>query len=189
MWKRSWKCSNTEKCRFSWIQMWCSLPHFTCELHKILVGTIWGFLLPLSTMFKKEAAIIWEYNHCKERLWPAMQPKALCEFADDIVWIPECAEVKWSEVAQLCPTLCNPIDCSLPGSSVRIKLLKAQSFAEPKISLLWALQLPPFLTREKVCPNSALNYWKWKPESLLQWAQQLLTFIFQLHFQAVTFQW
>ena len=24
-----------------------------------------------------------------------------------------------SEVAQLCPTLCNPMDCSLPGSSVR----------------------------------------------------------------------
>ena len=23
-----------------------------------------------------------------------------------------------SEVAQLCPTLCNPIDCSLPGSSI-----------------------------------------------------------------------
>ena len=25
-------------------------------------------------------------------------------------------EVKWSEVAQLCPTLCDPMDCSLPGS-------------------------------------------------------------------------
>ena len=25
--------------------------------------------------------------------------------------------VKWSEVAQLCLTLCNPMDCSLPGSS------------------------------------------------------------------------
>ena len=24
----------------------------------------------------------------------------------------------WSEVAQSCPTLCNPMDCSLPGSSV-----------------------------------------------------------------------
>ena len=24
----------------------------------------------------------------------------------------------WSEVAQSCPTLCDPIDCSLPGSSV-----------------------------------------------------------------------
>ena len=26
--------------------------------------------------------------------------------------------MKWSEVAQLCPTLCNPVDCSPPGSSV-----------------------------------------------------------------------
>ena len=26
--------------------------------------------------------------------------------------------LKWSEVTQLCPTLCNPMDCSLPGSSV-----------------------------------------------------------------------
>ena len=28
-------------------------------------------------------------------------------------------EVKWSEVAQSCLTLCDPMDCSLPGSSVR----------------------------------------------------------------------
>ena len=27
-------------------------------------------------------------------------------------------EVKWSEVAQSCLTLCNPMDCSLPGSSL-----------------------------------------------------------------------
>ena len=27
-------------------------------------------------------------------------------------------KVKWSEVAQSCPTLCDPIDCSLPGPSV-----------------------------------------------------------------------
>ena len=26
--------------------------------------------------------------------------------------------LKWSEVAQSYPTLCNPIDCSLPGSSI-----------------------------------------------------------------------
>ena len=26
--------------------------------------------------------------------------------------------MKWSEVAQSCPTLCNPMDCSPPGSSV-----------------------------------------------------------------------
>ena len=26
------------------------------------------------------------------------------------------SEVKWNEVAQSCPTLCDPMDCSLPGS-------------------------------------------------------------------------
>ena len=26
-------------------------------------------------------------------------------------------EVKWNEFAQSCPTLCDPIDCSLPGFS------------------------------------------------------------------------
>ena len=26
--------------------------------------------------------------------------------------------MKESEVAQSCPTLCNPVDCSLPGSSI-----------------------------------------------------------------------
>ena len=29
------------------------------------------------------------------------------------------SEVKWIEVAQSCPTLCDPMDCSLPCSSVR----------------------------------------------------------------------
>ena len=28
------------------------------------------------------------------------------------------SEVKWSEVAHSCPTLCDPMDCSPPGSSV-----------------------------------------------------------------------
>ena len=27
-------------------------------------------------------------------------------------------KVKWSEVAQSCPTLCDPMDCSPPGSSI-----------------------------------------------------------------------
>ena len=35
------------------------------------------------------------------------------EFGDQ-----ELLRKKESEVAQLCPTLCNPMDCSLPGSSV-----------------------------------------------------------------------
>ena len=31
---------------------------------------------------------------------------------------PESLSQGESEVAQLCPTLCNPMDCSLPGCSV-----------------------------------------------------------------------
>ena len=34
------------------------------------------------------------------------------------LWSYGCSEVKWSEVAQSCPTLCNPMDSSLPGSAV-----------------------------------------------------------------------
>ena len=29
-----------------------------------------------------------------------------------------------SEVAQLCPTLCDPMDCSSPGSSVHKEVIK-----------------------------------------------------------------
>ena len=29
------------------------------------------------------------------------------------------SEVEWSEIAQSCPTLCDPMDCSLPGSSIQ----------------------------------------------------------------------
>ena len=32
--------------------------------------------------------------------------------------IQKLSESEESEVAQLCPALCNPMDCSLPGSSV-----------------------------------------------------------------------
>ena len=33
--------------------------------------------------------------------------------------------IKESEVAQLCPTLCDPMDCSLPGFSVH-RILQAR---------------------------------------------------------------
>ena len=33
-------------------------------------------------------------------------------------WDGDASTVKWSEVAQSCLTLCNPMDCSLPGSSL-----------------------------------------------------------------------
>ena len=50
--------------------------------------------------------------------------RALCcrnhiyKLACGVDFLPMYAEVKWSEGAQSCPTLCDPMDCSLPGSSV-----------------------------------------------------------------------
>ena len=43
--------------------------------------------------------------------------QSLCSVISSLAWADR-REVKWSEVAQSCPTLCDPMDCSLPGSSV-----------------------------------------------------------------------
>ena len=41
---------------------------------------------------------------------------------------------KVSEVAQSCPTLCNPMDCSLPGSSVQewVDISFPRRYSQPK---------------------------------------------------------
>ena len=39
-------------------------------------------------------------------------------------WGTPAAPVHFSSVAQLCPTLCNPMDCSMPGSPVHQQLLE-----------------------------------------------------------------
>ena len=57
--------------------------------------------------------------------WPGVEPGPSAQAAWSLshwttreVPISVTLEQKESEVAQSCPTLCNPIDCSLPGSSV-----------------------------------------------------------------------
>ena len=53
---------------------------------------------------------------------PSLLPHDLCHGQSSSRWLQallQCRKVKSeSEVAQSCPTLCNPMDCSLPGSSV-----------------------------------------------------------------------
>ena len=48
--------------------------------------------------------------------WSVVALQCWVSFCCTARWISY--EVKWSEVAQLCLTLCDPTDCSLPGSSV-----------------------------------------------------------------------
>ena len=56
------------------------------------------------------------------------------------------SEVKWSEVAQLCPTLCNPMDRSPPGSSVH-RILQARVLEWVAISSSRGYSLPRDWTR------------------------------------------
>ena len=52
------------------------------------------------------------------------------------------SEMKWSEVAQWCPTLCNPVDCSPPESSVH-GILQARILEWVAISFSRLIMNPP----------------------------------------------
>ena len=54
-------------------------------------------------------------DHRKSRRIPEKKSASLTTLKLLTVW----SEVKSSQVAQSCPTLCDPMDCSPPGSSVR----------------------------------------------------------------------
>ena len=45
-----------------------------------------------------------------------------CLFNLNAAYIMQSVRLKWSEAAQSCPSLCNPMDCSLPASSVNVIL-------------------------------------------------------------------
>ena len=82
---------------------------------------IYGAPLWILKFKEKSESFIWNWIHTELR-----QP--YCFFflkflfssnliPNNIYWVST-LWVKWSEVAQSCPTLCDPMDCSLPGSSV-----------------------------------------------------------------------
>ena len=50
--------------------------------------------------------------------WEVLSPDTMrsLKISFDVFFLKEVKEE--SEVAQSCPTLCNPLDCSLPGSSI-----------------------------------------------------------------------
>ena len=80
----------------------------------IKIPNIWKELLLLLSPFSR----VWPQRQQPTRLpcpWdsPGKNTGVGCHF------LLQCMKVKSeSELAQSCPTLCNPMDCSLPGSSV-----------------------------------------------------------------------
>ena len=63
-----------------------------------------------------------------------------------------------SEVTQLCPTLCNPMDCSLPGSSAhgifqaRVLEWGAIAFSIRRINIVKMIILPKAIYRFSIIP-------------------------------------
>ena len=66
--------------------------------------------------------------------------------------------VKWSEVAQSCPTLCDPMDCSLPGSSLH-GILQARELEWVAISFSRGYSWPRDWTRVSRIPGRHFNLW------------------------------
>ena len=83
----------------------------------------------------KEAVIktILKKKKCKKAKW----------LSEEVLQIAEKRREVWSEVAQSCPILCDPMDCSPPGSSIH-GILQATvlewgaiAFSEPQVYLIW----------------------------------------------------
>ena len=68
------------------------------------------------------------------------------------------SEVKWSEVAQSCLTLCDPMDCSLPGSSLH-GILQATVLEWVAISFSRGSSQPRDRTRVSCILGRHFNLW------------------------------
>ena len=67
---------------------------------------------------------------------------ANCPLADE--WVKK---IRGGLVSKLCPTLCNPMDCSLPGSSVygisQARILECGAISSSRTSVLQAVKNLP----------------------------------------------
>ena len=69
------------------------------------------------SLFKKVSRRFYESRHVpSSKDLPAIW--CIWNYHIDLCFVEQYSVLSESEVAQLCPTLCDPIDCSLPGSSV-----------------------------------------------------------------------
>ena len=68
------------------------------------------------------------------------------------------SEVKWNELAQSCPTLCDPMDCSLPGSSLH-GILQARVLEWVAIAFSRGSSWPRDWTQVSRIPGRGFNLW------------------------------
>ena len=76
-------------------------------------------------------------------------------------------EVRWGEVAQSCPTLCDPVDCNLLGLSVP-GILLARILAWIAISFSRGSSRPRDRTRASLIGGRRFNLWATRIEAYLK---------------------
>ena len=89
-----------------------------------------------------------------------LSPCAYCHPA----YLTYMQNVKWSEVAQLCPTLCYPVDCSPPGSSVH-GILQARILEWVAISFSRGSSWPRDQTQISRIAGRHFNLWAMREAS------------------------
>ena len=90
---------------------------------------------------------------------PTLQANALTsEPPGKLLNISTLSEVKWSEFTQWCPALCDPMDCSLPGSPLH-GILQARVLEWVAISFSRGSSWPRDRTRVSSIPGRCFNLW------------------------------
>ena len=90
-------------------------------INLILLLTIWWCPCVESSLLLLEEVVCYDQRILSAEFYPPLpcfilysKAKFDCYSRCFLKW----SEVKWNEVDQSCPTLCDPMDCILPGSSV-----------------------------------------------------------------------
>ena len=76
--------------------------------------------------------------------------------------------IVWSEVAQSCLTLCNPVDCSLPGFSI-YGILQARIMEWVTISFPRGSYRPRDRTRVSCIGGRHFNLWATREARIMKW--------------------
>ena len=106
----------------------CVLSHFSCVHLYAILWTV-AYQAPLSMRFSKQEHWygLMEATHSYRQYKPSVSMSSV-QFSrsimSDPLWPHELqhAWVQFSSVAQSCPTLCDPMNCSMPGLPVHHQL-------------------------------------------------------------------
>ena len=141
--------------------------------------------IPLSIkVFSNESALCISWPKYWSFSFSISPSNELISFRMD--WLSDRSEVKWSEVAQLCLTLCNPVDCSLPGSSLH-GILQARILEWVTTSSSWGSSWPRDQTLVSHIAGRRFNLWATNDANVSWGWSALLTQKFYFHVMSTSF--